>query len=681
MAVKNWQRAILGFAFSCAMAGTAYSATQQQTEADLIRHGEYLAHLGDCVACHTAPGGKPMAGGLEMKTPFGIVHSTNITPDRATGIGDYTFEQFDRAMRRGVADDGHNLYPAMPYPSFAKIAPDDMRALYAYMMHGVAPVVQPNKPNTMQFPFNLRIGLAGWNMVFLDDKPYRYDPSHSPQWNRGAYIVEGFGHCGSCHTPRGLGFEEKAMSASGDDGKYFLAGANVENWRAVNLRGLWTPAEIATFLKTGENDNATAFGSMTEVIHHSSQHFTEGDLAAIGEYLHSLPPNPEDMINQQTPAISQQASNADLYRTRGGLGYVQFCSTCHQLDGRGVQHFFPPLAGNVSIQSNDPSSFIHVVLTGSKSAVTAGAPKAFGMPTYASLNDQELAEIITFVRTRWGNRGDAVTAEQVHKMRETLELPPEPASNFVVPRYAAMLNSPNAAQLIYGMQLMQDTKRLLPNNVGDQLTCNSCHLNGGTVAKASPYVGVAALFPSYNPRAGKVIDMADRINGCFLRSMAGTPLAKDSKPMLAMLAYMDWMRGDVKPGQKKLPGRGVGKVAPGLVANPVHGKQVYDNSCAVCHGQDGEGMKRADGSYVFPPLWGDQSYNIGAGIAKTSTAAGFVKNDMPMANTLHYPIGAGGLSDQDAIDVAEYFTHMPRPDFPAKIYDWPKGGKPKDSRY
>lgn len=655
-------------------------AAPASTPDDQIRHGEYLAHLGDCVACHTAPGGKPMAGGLEMHTPFGIIHSTNITPDPTTGIAHYTFEQFDRALRTGVADDGQNLYPAMPYPSFAKIAPDDMQALYAYFMHGVTPVYRPNQANSMRFPFNIRIGLAGWDMLFGNNKAYRYNTSQSPQWNRGAYIVEGLGHCGSCHTPRGLAFEEKAMSEAGDNGKHFLAGADVESWLAVDLRQLWTAPEFARFLQTGQNEHATAFGSMTDVIHNSSQYFTPGDLAAIGEYIQSLSPSHEEAANRHNPVESEQASNDDLYHTRGGLGYVQFCSTCHQTDGRGVNKFFPPLAGNTSLQTKDPTSFIHVLLTGSKSAQTQFTPRAFGMPTYASLSDQELAEIMSFVRSRWGNQGAAVTAGQVHKLREELALSPIPASNFVVPRYAAMLSSPNAAQLIYGMQLMQDTKVMLPHNVGDGLTCNSCHLNGGTVAKAAPYAGLAAIFPAYAARAGKVIDFADRINGCLRRSMNGTVLTKDSTQMQAILAYMDWMRGDAKKGEK-LPGRGLVKIDPKLVPNAIHGKVVYKNSCAACHGDNGEGIKRADGTFLFPPLWGEESYNIGAGIAKTSTAAGFVKTNMPMANTQNYPIGAGGMSDQDALDVAEYFTHMPRPDFPDKVHDWPNGGKPKDSRY
>ncbi len=656
-----------------AVSATAVAATSPD---DQVRHGEYLAHLGDCVACHTAPGGQPMAGGLEMKTPFGIIHSTNITPDTATGIGTYTFEQFDRAMRRGVADDGHNLYPAMPYPSFAKIAPDDMRSLYAYIMHGVTPVNKPNIENKLSFPFNVRLGLAAWNLVYLDTVSYTSNRTQSPQWNRGAYIVEGLGHCGSCHTPRGIGFEEKALTESGDDGKHFLAGSTMEAWSAVNLRNLWTAPEIAQFLKTGQNGHGTAYGSMTEVVHYSTQHISDGDLAAIGEYIHSLSPSPGEPAAHPVAAVNDN----DLFHTRGGLGYTQFCSTCHQMDGRGVSHFFPPLADNTSVQAKNPTSFIHVVLSGWKAPVTQAAPRAFAMPNYASLSDQELAEIISFVRTQWGNQSAPVTAEQVHAVREELALKETPPAKFVTPRYADMLGKPNTDQLIFGMRLMQETKAMLPNTVGDQLSCNSCHLNGGTVAKASPYVGITAQFPSYNPRAGKVIDYADRLNGCFRRSMAGNALDKNSKEMQAMVAYSEWMQGKYKMGDK-IPGRGVGKIDPKLVPNAENGKRVYDNVCAVCHGANGEGMKRADGSFVFPPLWGDQSYNIGAGIAKTSTAAAFVKNNMPIANTFAYPFGQGGLTDQEALDVAEYYTHMPRPDFPDKVYDFPKGGKPKDSRY
>lgn len=302
------------------------------------------------------------------------------------------------------------------------------------------------------------------------------------------------------------------------------------------------------------------------------------------------------------------------------------------------------------------------------------------MPSYNNLNDQELAEILTFVRTQWGNQGRPVTAEEVRKVRNEIEIKPAAPSKFAAPRYAEMLTRQNADQLIYGMRLMTDTKIMLPEQVGDQLTCSSCHLNGGTVALGAPYVGLSGIFPSYAPRAGKIIDFKDRVNGCMRRSMNGKPLDKESKEMLAMIAYMDSMKGNFKE-KETIPGRGVGKIDKSIVPNVENGKKIYKDQCAVCHGDKGEGMKQADGRYVFPPLWGPQSFNIGAGIAKTYTAAAFVKNNMPISNTRSFPLGQGGLTDQQAVDVAEYFTHMPRPDFADKNKDWPKGGKPTDSRY
>jgi thiosulfate dehydrogenase len=645
---------------------------------DQIRQGEYLAHLGDCVACHTAPNGKAMAGGLAMQTPFGTLYSTNITPDSKNGIGGYTFGQFDRAMRLGVAADGHNLYPAMPYPSFAKISEDDMKALYAYLMYGVEPVAQPNRENQMRWPFSMRAGLKFWKLAFLDTSRFKPDAAKSAAWNRGAYIVQGLGHCGSCHTPRGIGMQERAMGDAGSAGATYLAGANVENWHAVNLRNHWTQQDFAKFLKTGYNGYATAFGNMTEVVHHSSQNFSDSDLAAVGEYLSSLPPNEESAVIR--PKTVQAAAEHDLYQTRGGLGYVQFCAVCHQNDGRGMEKLFPPLANNSSVQAADPTSVIHVVLSGWKSAETAAAKRGFFMPGFAALSDAELAEIVTFVRGQWGNQGVAVSADEVRKVRAALALQPAPASKFVVPRYADMLAKPNAAELIYGMRLMTDTKAMLPEYVGDQLNCNSCHINGGTMALASPYVGVAALFPMYNKRAGKVIDFKDRLNGCMRRSMAGKVLDRDSREMNAMIAYMAAMKVEVRPGDK-IPGRGIGKIDKSIVPDAENGKKIYKEQCALCHGDKGEGKQRADGSYAFPPLWGKNSFNIGAGIAKTYTAAAFVKNNMPIANTASFPIGQGGLTEQQAVDVAQYFTHMPRPDFPDKRYDWPHGGKPADSRY
>ncbi len=656
-------------------AGCALAAPDPSAER--LQRGEYVARLGDCVACHSVAGGKPMAGGLALNTPFGTIYSTNITPDAKTGIGAYRFADFDQAMRKGVAADGHNLYPAMPFPSYAKLTVDDMQALFAYLQQGVAPVVQANRPSDMHWPFSMRWGLSLWKAAFLSDGLFQSDTTQSANWNRGAYIAQGLGHCGSCHTPRGLGFQEKAMGDAGSGGTQYLSGYTFDVWHAANLRDLWSVPETVRFLKTGRNSFGAASGSMTEVIQHSTQHFTDADLTALAEYLKALP---SEAPARKPPVAALQASAQDLYKTRGGLGYVQFCSTCHRRDGRGVGDIFPPLALNTSVQAKDATSVIHIALSGWQSAATQSSPRAFGMPGYSSLEDREIAEITSFVRTQWGNQGEAVSTDQVRKIREELKLKPAEPSQFVTPRFSALLDQANADQLILGMRLMTQTKDLLPGHVGNALNCSSCHLNGGTVAKGSPFVGISAFFPSEAPRAGRVIDLEDRINGCFKRSMNGKPLARDSAELKAMVAYTDWMKGSTKMGDK-VPGRGTEKVDAKLVANPVNGKQIYTEQCAVCHAADGQGLKQADGSTAFPPLWGEQSFNIGAGMARTYTAAAFVKANMVMGHGQKFPLAQGNLKDQDALDVAEYFSHMPRPDFAEKAKDWPKGGKPADARY
>jgi len=667
-------------ALSALLAAPGLCAAQGlRPDSALIARGEYLARMGDCAACHTAQSGEPMAGGRELNTPFGIIHSTNITPDVATGIGRYSFGQFDRAVRAGIAADGRNLYPVMPYPSFAKIDPPDMRALFAYVMRAVSPVKRSNRDNDLQWPFSMRFGLSVWNQAFLDGQEYKPDPTRSAQWNRGAYIIEGPGHCGACHTPRGWALQEQAMGQDGSNGSLYLSGSTVDAWYAPSLRNLWPASEIAQFLGTGRNRHAAAYGSMSEVVHFSTQLFTDDDLAAMAEYLKSLSALAPSPAESRPTALAQRSAGS-LYTTRGGLAYVQFCSTCHRLDGEGVADLFPPLVDNASILSSDPTSVIHVVLSGWKSAATRRFPRAFGMPRFSSLADRELAEIVSFVRTSWGNRAAAVSPEQVKKIRDEIQLQPDQRTRFATPRLADLLDSPNAEQLIYGMRLMTQTRALLPEHVGAGVSCSSCHPNAGTVASGSPFVGISALFPLYMPRAGRSIDFKERINGCFRRSMSGHALDRDSREMLAMVAYVDWMRGATQPNDV-IPGRGNAKISDTLVPDAANGKTIYGKQCAVCHGDNGEGRQRDDGSYAIPPLWGNASFNIGAGMARTYTAAAFVKSNMPLADTLEFPLGKGALSDQEAVDVAEYFTHMARPDFPDKLKDWPNGGRPKDSRY
>lgn len=257
-----------------------------------------------------------------------------------------------------------------------------------------------------------------------------------------------------------------------------------------------------------------------------------------------------------------------------------------------------------------------------------------------------------------------------------------PPVAFAVPSDTAIPKTEQGELILLGKRLMTDTKRLLPEHVGAGMNCTSCHLAGAKLPKGSPLVGTVNSYPMYNPRAGRDVTLADRINGCFLRSMNGKPLNKESKEMKAMLAYTEWLASALPPGAKKVQGKGIGKVNTDLIPDAENGKRIYDQQCAMCHGNNGEGMKDAQNEFIFPPLWGDQSFNIGAGMARTYTAAAFVLNNMPIGHGTNSLLGQGGsMSEQEAVDVAEYFSHQPRPDFPNKVNDWPKGGKPKDARY
>jgi len=382
----------------------------------------------------------------------------------------------------------------------------------------------------------------------------------------------------------------------------------------------------------------------------------------------------------QPSATEKKGVPKAMFTTRGGLAYAQFCTDCHRLDGEGVAKVFPPLAASPSVTNKDASAVLYFVLMGVATTETETSKGVLSMPGFARLRDDEIAEIVNFVRASWGNaKNPPVTAAQVKSARASLD-PKVDVSAFDTPRIADVLKEPNAEQLVRGMRLNTETHTLLPKNVGNVLNCTSCHLNGGTVADGSPYVGVSAFFPSYAPRAGRVITLEDRINGCFLRSMNGKPLAKDGDDMKAMVAYFDWMKRNTKP-EDRVEGRGVGKISQDIKPDSENGKRIYVAQCAICHGQNGEGIKNSQGQPVYPPLWGDQSFNIGAGMARTYTAAAFVKRNMPIGFHPGFPLAQGGLSDQESVDVAEYFSHMPRPDFPAKVNDWPKDKRPADSRY
>lgn len=412
-------------AFVIASLALISSCSVSAAETDLVKQGEYLARAGDCVACHTAKGGKPFAGGLPMETPIGTIYSTNITPDK-TGLGDYSFEDFDQAVRHGVAKNGSTLYPAMPYPSYAKVSESDMQALYAYFMKGVEPVAQANKDSDIPWPLSMRWPLAGWRWMFAPKvEDYQAQAGADPVISRGAYLVEGLGHCGACHTPRALTMQEKSLSAS--DGSAFLSGsAPLEGWIAKSLRGdhkdglgSWSEDQLVQFLKTGRSDRSAVFGGMSDVVVHSMQYMSEDDLTAIARYLKSLPAvDPKDQPHQYDKQVADALWKGDDSKP-GASVYIDNCAACHRTDGHGYTRVFPALAGNPVLQTADATSLINIVLNGGTLPATHTAPSTFTMPAFAwRLSDQEVADVVSFVRGSWGNKGQPVKASDVANLRK-----------------------------------------------------------------------------------------------------------------------------------------------------------------------------------------------------------------------------------------------------------------------
>ena len=405
------------------------TSTEASASPDLIRRGEYVARLGDCVACHSTPGNAPFSGGLPMATPAGKIYTTNITPDKETGIGRYSLADFDRAVRQGVARDGHRLYPAMPFPSYQKLNDEDIRALYAFMMHGVQPAARQNQPTEIPLPLNMRWPLALWRAAFAAGAPYQTVENRDERWNRGAYLVEGPGHCGSCHTPRGLAFNEKALDATSPD---YLAGALLDGWYAPSLRGdvgsgisRWSEDDVVAFLQKGRNQHAVVFGSMADAFNNSTQFMRDDDLRAIAHYLKSLPPGSNDSGKTwHYPVQNEQGAN----RLPGEQTFIARCSSCHGADGRGQAPWIPPLAGATSMQVG-ASSAINIVLNGSARIVADGVPDTYRMPPYRKqLSDQETADVLNYIRSSWGNGGAQTTAKAVGEMRQHTD----PASSNVI---------------------------------------------------------------------------------------------------------------------------------------------------------------------------------------------------------------------------------------------------------
>lgn len=388
----------------------------------MIARGGYLARLGDCAACHSVPGQAPYSGGLRMQTPIGAIYTSNITPDRQHGIGNYTLADFDRALRYGVAN-GHTLYPAMPYSAYSSTTPEDVAALYVYFMHEVQPAALARRGNEIPFPLSMRWPLTIWRWAVAPaPRPFQMQTGDA-MLRRGAYIVEGLGHCGDCHTPRGPTLQVRALSAA--DGPAYLSGAIIDGWQAPSLRngdrttiGAWSEADIAQFLRTGSNRHGIAFASMNEVVSNSTQFLSGDDAAAVAHFLKSLTDTATGKGRfAYDPATSQALRNGDA-GARGAQLYLDNCAACHRPDGKGYQGVFPALAGNPVAAATPANSVIRIILEGMTTARTASTPAQFSMPSFGQrLSDQDVADIATFVRTSWGNQAPAVQAADVRRLR------------------------------------------------------------------------------------------------------------------------------------------------------------------------------------------------------------------------------------------------------------------------
>jgi mono/diheme cytochrome c family protein len=374
---------------------------------DPVARGRYLVDAGDCEACHTAPGGQPFAGARGIRMPFGIVYSANITPDPKTGIGRWSEADFYRAMHNGVAHGGKNLYPVFPYTYFTRMSRADVDAIWAYL-RTLPPTYQVKPPNKLPFPLNIRPILAIWNALFFRPGEFRPNLAMSAEWNRGAYLVWGPGHCGGCHTPKNF--------LGADRNSHALQGGTINDWVALDLTedprpGLagWSNGDIVEFLRSGRNPRAAASGSMQEVIYYSTSRMSDSDLAAIATYLKQLPP----------PRHVKGFNPPDEAAMRAGEAiYTDTCAACHGANGEGQPRTFPPLAADASVQARDPTTIVRIVLAGSRSVPTPATPTPLAMPAFAwKLDDAEIASVATYVRNAWGNSAAPVSRGKVAKLR------------------------------------------------------------------------------------------------------------------------------------------------------------------------------------------------------------------------------------------------------------------------
>jgi mono/diheme cytochrome c family protein len=398
-------RAVLAVVLLC----TAFTLGKAQAESSVetVARGKALAEAADCASCHTADPSKPFAGGKRIDTPFGAIYSPNLTPDRDTGLGAWSDEQFYRALRYGVAPDGSRYYPAFPYPNFTKMIRDDLLAIRAYLAT-LTPVHNRPPPPALRWPLNYRVVMRGWNFLFFRPGIFEPDQQKSTHWNRGGYLVTGAAHCGACHTPKNIFGADKRGRA--------FSGGLVQGWFAPRLDGAersglksWSVDDIVEYLQNGRNGKSHADGLMAEIVVSSTSKMSDADVRAIAVYLKDLPPGaPEPAV-----ALPPQAEMA-----AGKAVYAHACVACHEADGSGAPRIYPPLPGNANLQSVDPSSTLRIILDGAQTVTTPRAPNPGSMPAYAKqLSDQEIADVTDYIRNSWGNVAPPVTPAQVKKAR------------------------------------------------------------------------------------------------------------------------------------------------------------------------------------------------------------------------------------------------------------------------
>ncbi len=377
-----------------------------------MSRGEYLAHLGDCVACHSKHGGLPFAGGFPMPTPFGTLYSPNITPDKTTGIGAWTAADFYQMLHTGRSRGGTLLYPAMPFPAYTQITREDSDAIFTYL-RSLKPVSQRNRDNELRFPYNNRSLMFGWRVLFFKEGTFVPAKDRSAQFNRGAYLVQGLGHCSSCHSPI------NALGGGSDDDAFAGGLIPLQNWYAPSLTsnhesglGNWSVTDIAALLRGGASARGAVYGPMAEVTHNSLQYLTADDATAMSVYLKSLLElNPKEAQPTSAPV---SATLLDLGRTT----YANRCAACHRSDGQGMPPAYPPLAGNPSIEMEVSVNPLRMVLNGGYPPQTVENPRPYGMPPFAQvLSDDEVAAVVTYIRVSWGNHGAPVTSRDANAMR------------------------------------------------------------------------------------------------------------------------------------------------------------------------------------------------------------------------------------------------------------------------